>query len=122
MANLIVRLSAYARQRRPDILILMQNAEELLEQARVVNAIDGVAKEDLFYGINHDQSANSSGDVSATVSLLQRLKRRGKAVLVVEYLPSGSSKAEDATRRSRKNGYVPLIAERALDAMPPLAR
>jgi cysteinyl-tRNA synthetase len=118
MASLVARISAYARRKRPELLILMQNAEELLDRRQVVDAIDGVAKEDLFYGINHDQSANSRGDVQASVDLLQRLKRRGKAVLVVEYLAPGSAKGEDARRRSRRLGYVPLIAERALDTMP----
>ncbi len=118
MARLIVRMSAYARRKRGDVLILMQNAEELLERRAVVDAIDGVAKEDLFYGINHDQSANPKGDVQASVDLLQRLKRRGKSVLVVEYLPHGSDKADDVVRRARGLGYVPLVAGRALDVMP----
>jgi cysteinyl-tRNA synthetase len=51
MASFIARLSEHARRRNPQFLIVMQNAEELIEESSVLDAIDGIAKEDLLYGV-----------------------------------------------------------------------
>lgn len=113
MASFIVRLARHARAQKPDALIVMQNAEELVRRRDVRNAIDGLAKEDLLFGVNHDGLANPPEMVRESLADLAVARRSGLKVLVVEYL-SEAAPAERARRRIRELGYLPLIAERSL--------
>ena len=51
-------LAQAARANDPYFLVIMQNAEELVAHKAVVDAIDGIAKEDLFYGVDHKATEN----------------------------------------------------------------
>jgi cysteinyl-tRNA synthetase, unknown class len=112
MIQLIREIAAQARSIKGDAAIMVQNGEELLDNASYVSSIDAIAKEDLFHGINHDGRRNTSGDISASVQLLNRAKSQGKKIFVVEYL-SGSSAASVAAE-IRRQGYVPNFAGRNL--------
>ena len=59
MAAFLRRLTDYARQRNPDFLVVMQNAEELLDDPQVLDSIDGIAKEDLFFGVSRPEAPNN---------------------------------------------------------------
>ena len=63
MAVFLRRLADYARQRNPDFLVVMQNAEEPLDDPQVLDSIDGIAKEDLLYGVRRPEAANNPADV-----------------------------------------------------------
>lgn len=116
MASFIVRLARHARSIRPGTLIVMQNAEELVRRADVRHAIDGLAKEDLLFGVEHDEAPNSPGMISEALADLAIARRSGLKVLVVEYL-SRKAPAEHASRRIIGLGYLPLIAERSLGTL-----
>ncbi len=105
MERFIVKIADIARATDPEFLIVMQNAEELLERKPVRDAIDGIAKEDLFYGIDHNASANDPANVDWSLKLLRLAKDAGRRVLVVEYL-SDSEKARDARRRAETEGFL----------------
>lgn len=113
MADFIVRLAAHARAIKPDALIVMQNAEELVRRRDVRTSIDGLAKEDLLFGVNHDEAPNPPDMVRDTLADLALARTSGLKVLVVEYL-SKATVAQRAQQRISKLGYVPLIAERSL--------
>ncbi|MFV0295447.1 MAG: endo alpha-1,4 polygalactosaminidase [Hyphomicrobiaceae bacterium] len=112
MINFVREIAATARASKGNAAILVQNAEELLTSDRYLSAIDGIAKEDLIYGVNHDGSHNPGGMISESVRLLKRAKARGKAIFVVEYL-RGSSAAR-AAAKIRAMGFVPNFAGRSL--------
>ena len=114
MIALVKELSAMAKAQRPGFLVLVQNGEELLSDQSYVAAIDGIAKEDLFYGINHNFSRNDAGTIRESVSLLKRAQSRGKAILVVEYL--GGDAASRARSEIRSHGFAACIASRALSS------
>ncbi len=118
MAAFVARLSDYARERNPQFLIVMQNAEELLEDARVLDAIDGIAKEDLLYGVRRAEEANKPDDVTWSVELLQAAQRAGRRVLVVEYLKD-PEKIAAAGKRILEEGFVPYFAPRRLNCLNP---
>ena len=59
MVDLVSRLSAHAHSRNPRFLVTLQNAEELTVIPEVRAAIDVFAKEDLFFGVDHDGRRNS---------------------------------------------------------------
>jgi len=113
MIEFIKEISAQARSIKGDAAIIVQNGEELLDNSGYVSAIDAIAKEDLFHGINHDGRRNSNSDIKWSVALLNRAKSWGKKIFVVEYL-SGSTAAGVAAE-IRKQGFVPNFAGRNLD-------
>jgi cysteinyl-tRNA synthetase, unknown class len=104
MIGFVKEVAASARSRRGDAAVVVQNGEELLTDKSYVAAIDGVAKESLYYGNKGKGVRNSDADVSASRKLLKRAKDEGKAVYVVEYL-SGESSAR-AKASSRRDGFV----------------
>ena len=116
MERFIAELAAHARKLRPEALIVMQNAEELVHRTRVRLAIDGIAKEDLFYGVDHNEAPNEPGMVRDSLADLAYAQKHGLKVLVVEYLSSPVA-AEQATRRIGTLDYLPLIAERSLGTL-----
>ena len=82
----MVRLIAYIRTKQPEAGILAQNAEELLEKPNYVDAIDGIAKEDLQFGIKHREELNKQAEIDWSTNLLLSAQKKGKAIFVVEYL------------------------------------
>lgn len=116
MVDLIERLAIYARGQNPEFLIVMQNAEELIAHGRLRDAIDGVAKEDLLFGIAGPSTANDPADVTSSLHYLTKLQREGRPVLVVEYLDNPAL-AADARRRLDALGFVSYFAPRELNRL-----
>ncbi len=112
MIALVREVAATARSAKGDAAILVQNAEELLTSDSYVSAIDGIAKEDLVHGVNHDGGRNPRGMVAESVGLLKRAKARGKSIFVVEYLSGGT--ASRVAEEIRSMGFVPNFAGRSL--------
>ncbi len=125
MVAFVQRLSAYAKAKRPGFVIIMQNAEPLLERPALRAVIDGVAKEELLYGLDSPERANTKGEIAESRDLLELLKDDGKPVLMVEYLDN-PAKIRDAAAQAKRLGYVLYVApkDRELDrlaAAPPVA-
>lgn len=112
MIAFVQQVAAEARRIKPDAAIVVQNAEELLTSDSYLEAIDGIAKEDLFHGANHSGNRNPGDMVSASVRLLKRAKAKGKTIFVVEYL-SGEMAAR-VGQEIRAQGFVPSFAGRSL--------
>ena len=98
----------------------MQNAEELVEDPTVLDAIDGIAKEDLLYGVRHAEEPNRPDDVTWSIDLLRKAQAAGRRVLVVEYLKD-PEKIAAAAARIREEGFVPYFAPRLLNCLNPPA-
>jgi cysteinyl-tRNA synthetase len=113
MVRFIGEIAAYARSVRPELLIVLQNAEELVAHASVRQTIDAIAKEDLIYGVNHDGKRNPAGMIAASLADLRRARKAGLKVLAVEYLEPGE-KAAKAAAEARREGIVLHFAERSL--------
>ena len=105
MIKLVKEVAASARANKGNAAVIVQNGEELLSDKSYVAAIDGVAKEDLYHGINHRGERNSGTNVAASKSYLRKAKADGKAVFVVEYL-SGAT-ADQVAAEARRDGFVP---------------
>ncbi len=105
MINLVKEVAAAAKSAKGGAVVLVQNGEELLNDKSYVAAIDGMAKEDLYHGIQHRGERNSTANVNWSRSYLQSFKAQGKAVLVVEYL-SGSI-ADKVADEARRDGFIP---------------
>lgn len=114
MVAFVGALSNYAKQRNAGFQIVVQNAEELLEDAVYLRAIDAVAKEDLLHGVDHTDKPNSADEVNHSVALLQRARKAGKGVLVVEYLCRREDIGAAERRLTRDLGFVSYFAPRTL--------
>ena len=118
MVQFVQRLSAYAKAKRPGFQVMMQNAEELVEQPGLLGAIDGIAKEELIFGQDSPEKKNSAEDIKDTTENLMRAKRAGKAVFCVEYL-ANPAKIAEAKAAIEPLGFVLYIAakNRELDKL-----
>jgi cysteinyl-tRNA synthetase, unknown class len=111
MIQLVREVASAARSIKGDAAILVQNGEELLSDAGYVSAIDGIAKESLYYGTTSGiGKRNSVGDINSSLGPLKHAKARGKAVLVVEYIGDNAAVAAEI----RSHGFVPNFAKRGL--------
>jgi cysteinyl-tRNA synthetase len=101
MVALARRISSYAKHRRPGFLVLIQNAEALLACPELRQSIDGVVKEDLFFGLEERESENRAKDIRRSLRLLDLARGEGMPIFLVEYLasPDKSLKARAAARR-----------------------
>lgn len=117
MVMLVRRISAYAKARKPGFLIVPQNGEGLLVSKSYRAAIDGIAKEDLIYGMGGDGRRNREADIVKTLALLSSAKGMGLPVFVVEYLDEGEKRRE-ALKTATEFGFPILFAKRALDEPP----
>ena len=120
MTTLIARLAEHARNRQPQFVVILQNAEELLEEASVLTAIDGIAKEDLLYGVRRAQEPNKPADVDWSLELLHLAQKAARKVFVVEYIKD-PQKMVNAAKRIRDEGFIPYFAPRRLHCLNPPA-
>jgi cysteinyl-tRNA synthetase len=120
MVSFIARLAEHARKLAPEFLVVMQNAEELLEDAPVLDAIDAIAKEDLLFGVRRAEEPNKPDDVVWSMELLRSAQSAGRKVLVVEYLKD-RAKMATAASRIREEGFIPYFAPRQLHCLNPPA-
>jgi len=110
MVDFVSEISQLARQQQPrPLLVYVQNAEELLKKRGYLAAIDGIAKEDLFYGQDGDEKPTPASDCQHSCELLQLARRWNKPVLTVDYVRKKGMQ-EDVFRRSLAQGFIPLCA------------
>jgi cysteinyl-tRNA synthetase, unknown class len=114
MAKFVSELAAYARSKKPDVAIMVQNAEELLSRKEYVAAIDGIAKESLLYGIKGLDRPNPSDDIKEGIDFLSGAKKQGKAIFVVEYLQDKEHIADADKRINKDMGFALYVGTRGL--------
>jgi cysteinyl-tRNA synthetase len=91
MTALIVRISRYAKAKRPGFLIVPQNSPELRHQAGYTAAIDGIGMEELFFQATDERCTEDF--CAENLAETRALRAAGKFVLSVDY----ASKAADIT-------------------------
>jgi cysteinyl-tRNA synthetase len=118
MVAFVERLSLYAKSKDPSFAVIMQNAEALLDDPRLMKAIDGVAKEELVYGVDSPEKLNSREDFEWSHDQLAKAKAAGKLVLVVEYL-NAEDKIRQADQLVEQAGFVLHVSpkNRELDTL-----
>lgn len=114
MAKFVIELANYARSKKPGVAIMVQNAEELLTRKDYVEAIDGIAKESLLYGIPGLDKPNAKSDVDETVPLLKKASTAGKSIFVVEYLAKPANITDAAKRINEDLGFSLYVGTRGL--------
>ena len=82
----------------------------------MIDAIDAVAKESVFYGGDMGQGKNPPTQVQAVLANLRLAKKAGRAVFIVDYVNDRTRNA-DAVSRIKAEGFVPYIGPRKLDRL-----
>jgi cysteinyl-tRNA synthetase len=116
MIRFVRELSAAGKRLKPQLLVIAQNAEELLDDDAYLEAIDGIAKEDLFYGVGKEGRRNDAQMIASSLALLKRANARGKQIMVVEYL-QGQATIERSRTEIIEHGFVPYFAPRELQKL-----
>ncbi|MEQ1883337.1 MAG: MJ1477/TM1410 family putative glycoside hydrolase [Burkholderiales bacterium] len=116
MVSYIKRLADHARRLNPRFLIVMQNAESLLRDRSLRTKLDGTAKEDLLFGVDHSETANPKEMVREGLNYLRVGKRAGLKVFLLEYVKSPDSIRKLRTLARREN-FLLHLSERRLDAL-----
>lgn len=114
MVDFVARLAAHARKANPNFVVILQNAEELLQHAKMVETIDAIAKEDLFYGADHSERRNDPGMVKTVLSHLAIARAAGKPVFILDYLRDAAKRTEDKAKIEAQ-GFIPYFGPRKLD-------
>lgn len=127
MRQFVVRIAERAREVRPSFKIIPQNGHELLlsdaqsaqSVSQYLNAIDGIAQEDLYYGVELDRATpEATRDYLKT--LLRLAADRDKTVLAVDYAAAAQN-VDRVVSGNRADGFVPFVANTlSLDTIPPL--
>lgn len=130
MVELIASLRDYARETRPDFVLVAQNAVDLGgREPRLFELIDGLAQEDLSFSGSAEAAWGdaASGDIPApasgpwsTAELGQRLlavRRRRIPIFTLDYARVPEN-AEAAAATSRSLGFVPFVSRTPLDRLP----
>ncbi|PHN03968.1 endo alpha-1,4 polygalactosaminidase [Flavilitoribacter nigricans] len=128
MRQLVQSVSAYGRFLDPDFIIIPQNGEDIITvdgapegplATGYLNAIDGVGREELFYGYNNrDNEATPYAETSFMLPFLNLLQQNGKAIMVTDYTNDPGQQLEASTQ-CQNRGFVPFIAaDRELSLLP----
>jgi cysteinyl-tRNA synthetase len=114
MAQFIMDLAQYARQKHPGFGVFPQNGEELgILFPDYLEVVDGIGVEDLYYGYPRDHEPSPADWTAGRESMLDQWVAAGKLVLTVDYTADREQIA-DAYNRSRAHGYVPYVTDRSL--------
>ena len=147
MVDFVVRMAQYARARKPAFIVVPQNGEELLQNPAYLAVIDGIAKEDLFYGTASHKVGNETApavgqgkpkiaadsaktnsrlpvtntaiEVETSLRRLTDATGAGLPVLVVEYFDGRNSQdwVMDAKSKIAATGFIGYIGVRKLDEL-----
>ena len=127
MRQFVEKISSYARAVDPDFIIIPQNGQELLVQGedsrseidqQYIDNIDGIGREDLFYGYKGDDTATDPAVTDAWLESLILARDEGLAVLVIDYC-STPENIDTSHSRSAELGFLSFAADRReLDAIP----
>ena len=116
MTDFVTEMAAYARARVPGFRIVPQNAEDLMVDPKYLAVVDGLGKEDAFFGWNGDGVPNAEESTAWIMQHLNLITGAGKPVFLIEY-PSDPERVREAYARGRNAGLIPYATVRALDRM-----
>jgi cysteinyl-tRNA synthetase, unknown class len=127
MRELVGSIGDYARVQRPGFLVIPQNGHELLTvdgeptgdpAAAYLSVIDGVGREDLFYGYDGDGLPTPASERDRMVAFMDLAFAQGVRPLVIDYC-SVAADVDDSYASSGARGYLSFAApSRELDVIP----
>lgn len=114
MADFVIGLAGYARERHAGFGVFPQNGEELgLRFPDYMEMVTGIGVEDLYYGYPRDHAPSPPEWTADREAILDQWVKADKLVLTVDYSRI-AEQVDDAYTRSRARGYVPFVTVRSL--------
>ena len=127
MRDFVQGISSYSKVINSNFIIIPQNGHELLTEngeetgspaVDYINAIDGVGREDLFYGYDNDNEPTPKADNDNMIAFMDIAEINGVEVLVTDYC-SSQSNMDDSYTQNAANAYISFAADhRELDNFP----
>jgi len=127
MRDFVIEISTYAKGEDPSFLIIPQNGNELFTingdtsgdiSEQYLQAIDGVGREDLFYGYSEDNMPTPELQNQIMRGFLNMARERNKVILVTDYC-STIQRVNTSYENNEANGYISFAAdERELNTIP----
>lgn len=128
MRSFVGALSEYARAIQPGFIVVPQNGNELITDSGdsldsvmtgYLSSIDGMGREDLFYGYDDDNQPTPAAESNYLIPFLDLAEAHGIEILVTDYC-STPAFVDDSYERNLSKGYTPFAANhRELDDVPP---
>lgn len=118
MIDLVLEISQETRRRQPDFGIVLNGGDGLLDNRPLFEAITGVAKEEIFFGLGGDGKATPAHFTLECQNRLRPLVEAHKLVLSIDYTQDPVQKRE-AQKSALRAGYLEFIGARGLDRIPP---
>ena len=127
MRDFIQAISAYGEENIPNFIIIPQNGQEIITQngeedgspvTEYLNAIDGVGREDLFYGYDNDNKPTPEGEKNYMIAFLDICEQYGIEVLTTDYC-SSYDKVDDSYTQNEAKNYISFASpQRELNVIP----
>ena len=127
MRDFVIGISQYAKAEDADFVIIPQNGQELVSlngeedgspSTTYLSAIDGVGREDLFYGYDDDNVATPESEKDYMVSFLDICENNDVEVLTTDYCWT-ESKMDDSYVQNAAKAYISFAApDRELNVIP----
>ena len=128
MRDFVIDIGDYAHSLNPDFILIPQNGGELLTANGesdgdpawdYLGAIQGVGREDLFYGYVNDNQPTPQYETEYMLDFLEVAQANGKTVLVTDYCWL-QSYINDSYQQNAAHGFISFAAnQRELDNIPP---
>jgi cysteinyl-tRNA synthetase len=114
MADFVIGLADYARERQPGFGVFPQNAEELgIRFSDYLDTVTGIGVEDLYYGYPRDHEPSPADWTAERESILDEWVEAGKLGLTMVYTRR-REQIDDTYARAQARGYVPFVTVRSL--------
>lgn len=123
MRNFVEEISQYLKGKNSDFIVIGQNTESVLNEnveqtKKYLNSIDGLGREDLFYGYEKEDLETPNNVTNIFINNIQKFKDNNKVVLGIDYC-SSEEKIENSYRLNSENGYISFAADtRELNSIP----
>ena len=127
MRNFVIGISEYSKAINPNFVVIPQNGQELVTtdgeedgspHTMYLNAIDGVGREDLFYGYDNDNELTPTVERNYMISYLLVCTANNVSVLVTDYCWTPSS-MDYSYAQNNARGFISFAApSRELDVIP----
>lgn len=127
MRDFVIEISEYSKGINTGFIIIPQNGQELVTlngdesdppHSEYIESIDGVGREDLFYGYDNDDVSTPENEKEYMVSFLDLCISRSVTVLVTDYCWT-QTKMDDSYLQNNLKGYISFAApSRELDVIP----
>jgi cysteinyl-tRNA synthetase len=127
MRKFVIEIATYSRTYNTHFIVIPQNGQELVtadgsENGAVANdylaAINGIGREDLYYGYDNDNEKTPSDETVYMTKYLDIANNNNIRILVTDYC-SDPGKMDDSYNKNNSKGYLSFAADhRDLDNIP----